>query len=145
MTPNAEHSGMGDGGFRPIAGADSPAARKCARCGHTIVPRGSAAPRYCAVCGHRLIPLADDIHYALSGTPRTPGRAIAALVLGILAFTPMCGFPLGLVAIILGLSAGERINRAPGSYTGKGLAVAGITLGIIACAIWLLVCIGLRQ
>jgi hypothetical protein len=82
-------------------------ARKCVRCGHTIAARGDGPPRYCAVCGHRLTPLHVEVDYALGGAPRTAGSAVAALVFGLFAFIPMCGLPLGLVAIGLGISAGR--------------------------------------
>jgi len=118
-------------------------ARKCVRCGHTIVARGDGPPRYCAVCGHRLTPLHVEVDYALGGAPRTAGSAVAALVLGLFAFIPMCGLPLGLLAIGFGISAKDRIKRSDGRLDGHGLAVAGIVLGVIGSVISTLFCLSL--
>ncbi len=118
-------------------------ARKCARCGRTIVPRGEEPARYCAVCGYRLTPLHVEVDLALTGTSKTAGTAIAALIFGLLALIPVCGVLPGLVAIGLGISAGQRISASGGRLGGQGLAVAGIVLGVIGCLIGTLTCIGL--
>ncbi len=64
----------------------------------------------------------------------TPGKAVAALVLGILAIPgiiiPIVGIVLGLLALILGLSARSQIRRD--GLTGSGQALAGVILGGIA-------------
>ena len=126
-----------------MSAAAPPNAPTCVRCGHAITAREGAPPRYCAVCGHRLTPLHIEVDYALGGAPRTAGIAVAALVFGLFAFIPMCGLPLGLLAIGLGISAAERIKRSDGRLEGRGLAVAGIVLGVIGSVIWTLVCLGL--
>jgi hypothetical protein len=118
-------------------------ARKCARCGRSIAPRREGPACYCPVCGFRLTPLHVEVNLALTGAPKTAATAIAALVFGLLAFIPMCGVPLGLVAIGLGISAGQRISVSGGRLGGQGLAVAGIVLGVIGCLLWTLTCIGL--
>jgi hypothetical protein len=66
---------------------------------------------------------------ALPMPQRTEGRAIAALVLGILGFV---AFPVApsVLAIWLGMSAKRRIQADP-SLTGEGLATAGVILGIV--------------
>ena len=74
---------------------------------------------------------------------QTAPSAIAALVFGILGL--FCLGPIfGIVAIVLGVVARNRIAREPGRYTGGGLATAGLVLGIVAfvlsgvgLAIWL--------
>lgn len=67
----------------------------------------------------------------------TPGKAVAALVLGILAIPgviiPFLGIVLGLLALILGLSARSQIRRE--GLTGSGQALAGVILGGIAIAL----------
>jgi len=58
---------------------------------------------------------------------RTSGKAIAALILGILAF-----FSLGITgipALILGVVALHEIDRSSGLINGKGMAIWGIALG----------------
>lgn len=67
--------------------------------------------------------------------PKTNGKAIAALVLGILSlFVPYVGFVLGIIAIVLAsISFKEmRINREQG----RGLAIGGLVCGIIATVIY---------
>ncbi len=62
----------------------------------------------------------------------TDGFAIAALVTGILG--------LAIVPLILGILAIARINRS--GQDGKGLAIAGIVLGVIGIVGWILIVVG---
>jgi type IV pilus assembly protein PilA len=64
-----------------------------------------------------------------AGPQETSGMAIAALVFGILGICLPC--PLGLVGIILGIVALNRIGSTPG-LGGRGLAIAGIVVPIAA-------------
>src|SRR5262249_55190011 len=59
--------------------------------------------------------------------PRTSPLAFAALGLGLLW---LCGIG-SLAAIVVSALALRQINRAQGTLTGKGLAVAGLVLGIV--------------
>lgn len=62
--------------------------------------------------------------------PRTSGWAVASLVMGILGWT--CLFFVGSVlAIIFGAVARHEIKKSDGELKGKGLATAGLTLGIL--------------
>ena len=65
--------------------------------------------------------------------PLGSGMAITALVLGILAvvfcWTVIGGVLFGLVAIVLGFVASRRARR--GVAAGRGLAIAGIVLGLL--------------
>ncbi len=61
----------------------------------------------------------------------TPGKAIAALVCGILGIT-MCGcFPISIVAWVLGKQSEREILASQGRLGGAGLAKAGWITGII--------------
>jgi hypothetical protein len=62
------------------------------------------------------------------------GMGTAALVLGILSF--LCGWILGLLAIIFGAIGIARANR--GEATNKGMAVAGLILGIVFFSGWVI-------
>jgi hypothetical protein len=62
----------------------------------------------------------------------TDGFAIASLVTGILG--------LAIVPLVLGIVAISRINRS--GQDGKGLAIAGIVLGVLGIVGWLLVVVG---
>lgn len=69
----------------------------------------------------------------------TSGKAIAAMVLGILGITGG-GAPLGIIALVLGYSARNDIRASRGTLDGDGMATAGIVLGWIAVALLLMVC-----
>jgi uncharacterized membrane protein len=57
-------------------------------------------------------------------------------VLGLIGWLP-CGIG-SVVGIVLGFIARDQIKRSWGSQTGAGLATAGIVLGFIGVAIWVL-------
>jgi hypothetical protein len=68
--------------------------------------------------------------------PRNDGRAVAALICGILAVVLwLCyavpGLVLGPVAFFLGLSARRRIAVSGGTLSGGGFALAGMILGAV--------------
>jgi DNA-directed RNA polymerase subunit RPC12/RpoP len=69
--------------------------------------------------------------------PRTCGTAIWSFVLSLVAF--FCLGPLaGIPAIICGHVAKGNIDRSQGMLTGRGLAIAGLIIGYVATAGWLL-------
>ncbi len=68
------------------------------------------------------------------------GRAVAALVLGILSVTCLgVGFLAGIPAIVLGAVARKDIERWQGARSGKGLAAAGIVTGLFGTGLSLVV------
>ncbi|MNI39647.1 hypothetical protein D3C73_938360 [compost metagenome] len=76
-----------------------------------------------------------DMPMQPAAPPKTNGKAIAALVLGILAlFIPYVGFILGIVAIIMASLSFKEIKR--NQEQGKGLAVAGLVCGIVGTVIY---------
>ena len=77
-----------------------------------------------------------DAHTSpVSGTAQRPGRAIAAMIIGIIAvlciLIPIAGIILGIVALALGSSARSDIGAGGAGYT---QAKADFILGIIAVA-----------
>ena len=67
-------------------------------------------------------------------TGRTDPLAIAALVCGVIQF---CGvFPAGIFAIVFGHKARRRIRET--GEDGDGLALAGLILGYISLALFLI-------
>jgi len=64
-------------------------------------------------------------------TPPGNGAAVASLVFGLLLCIPLIT---GLIAIVLGLKGRGRANQIGGN--GRGLATAGLTLGIIGVLGW---------
>lgn len=57
------------------------------------------------------------------------GKAVAALACGILSLI-VFGFIFGPIAVVVGIIARREIAREP-NLTGRGLALAGIILGIL--------------
>jgi hypothetical protein len=71
----------------------------------------------------------------VAGSARRPGRAIAAMIVGIIAvlciLIPIAGVILGIVALVLGSSARSDIGTGGNGYA---QAKAGFILGIVAIA-----------
>jgi hypothetical protein len=70
-----------------------------------------------------------------TGARQTDGRAVASMVVGIVSLAlgwlllPLLGGP---VALALGWGSMKRIEASGGALGGRGTAVAGLVLGIIA-------------
>jgi Domain of unknown function (DUF4190) len=72
--------------------------------------------------------------------PKTNGKAITALVLGILSLViPYLGFIIGIVAIVFAKLAKDEIKRT--GDEGRGLATAGLVTGIIGTALYSIIII----
>ncbi len=114
------------------------------KCGKQFQTKDENAGRRarCPECGNELIiPESEGVDDFLdnpylapskgSGSaslpPRTSGKAIASLVLGICSF--MCNVFTGIPAVILGCLGLMDIERSRGAITGKGIAIAGIVTG----------------
>src|SRR3954466_4493019 len=69
--------------------------------------------------------------YSMPPQRKTSGAAIAALIFGILGCVPLIT---GLIAIVCGF-IGIRTTRDP-RYSGRGMAVAGLILGLLSVVIW---------
>ena len=68
--------------------------------------------------------------------PRTDPFAIVAISAGGLAiFTGLGSLLLGAAAVVFGALSLSRIRREPGRFKGKGLATAGMIIGIVAAAL----------
>lgn len=67
--------------------------------------------------------------------PKTNGKAIASLVLGIVSL--FCfGLVTGILAIVFSRIATQEIAASHGSQTGAGMAKAGFIIGIIGLVLW---------
>jgi len=73
----------------------------------------------------------------MSSVRQTSTLAIISLVAGILGWValPFIG---SLTAIITGHMARSEIRRLPAQYDGDGLALAGLILGWVNVALWIL-------
>jgi hypothetical protein len=70
--------------------------------------------------------------------PRTPGQAYASMILGILGIFPVCPVVLSVIALALGVTAKNEIDRSGGMLRGSGIALTGIITGGIGLAIYVL-------
>jgi hypothetical protein len=75
-----------------------------------------------------------------NAAPRANGLGIASMVLGIVAVIPCFSVILipGLLAVIFGAIALSQLGKNPARYTGKGMATAGLVLGLVSLVILLL-------
>ena len=64
----------------------------------------------------------------------TSGKATTSLVLGIVSLV-MCGFLVGIPAMVLGSQAKKEIRRSEGRVGGEGLATAGFWTGLVG-TVW---------
>jgi uncharacterized protein DUF4190 len=67
-------------------------------------------------------------------------KAILALAFGVLGLVvgSLCfgvGFFIGIPAIILGLRARQQIDASGGKQGGRGMATAGLVLGVLSCVL----------
>ncbi len=111
----------------------------CSKCGEKNPDDG----KFCSKCGTALTatkaPAAAPAPAKTAAAgEKTSGLAIAALVMGIAAFVVFG--PLAVLAIIFGAIGISQANKDP-NLKGKGMAVAGLVLGIIAVAGWVIVMI----
>lgn len=74
----------------------------------------------------------------MNGESTTSGKAIGSLVCGIIGFF-ICGLILGIVAIVLGKQAMGEIDTSGGAIGGRGLALAGIIMGVIDLVAWAII------
>jgi len=71
--------------------------------------------------------------------PRTSGLAITSMICGILGIIiPYLGFILAILGIVFGAIAIHQTGSQP-NLGGRGMAIAGLVLGIIAIALWAIV------
>jgi uncharacterized protein DUF4190 len=68
------------------------------------------------------------------------GKAIAALVLGILSLIAPLGIVLGIIAIVLGVLARKEIQGSA-SLDGDGMALAGIITGALGSVLFIVLVI----
>lgn len=121
---------------------------KCPRCATTIEKPATGSP-VCPNCGFGST--AAPVQPAFSSAPsgfvaqQKKGLGIASMIMGILSmcvgWIPFVGWA-GLILAILGAVFGgiqlSNIKKNPAAYGGKGMAITGLVLSIIALALVLL-------
>jgi prepilin-type processing-associated H-X9-DG protein len=100
---------------------------RCPECGADLIIPGPDIGGVADVTDnpYRAPATAPDAAHALA--PRTSGKAIASLVLGICSF--FCNLFTGIPALILGILGLGEIKQSRGAIQGKGMAITGIVLG----------------
>ena len=113
----------------------------CPRC-QTVVAYAEGTRPACPACGYpgpdRRVPPAPWTPPVpgVAAPTRTSGKAVAALVLGVLGILTLpLGFPLAIAALVLGILARREVRAGGAAVEGNGMAVAGIVLGAIALAL----------
>ena len=115
----------------------------CSRCGQENPAGGSV----CGSCGQPLMqpgtaPVISPGTGTGAGTPsetaRNDGKAIASLLLGLLSLACL-GFLTGIPAIILGHISRSDIKKSMGRLKGEGMALAGLTMGYVGVALFILI------
>ncbi len=101
----------------------------CRFCGYNLT--GTLMGGVCPECGR---PVADTIRTFADA--KTSGKAIASLVLGIIALTTGC-LPLGPLAIYFAKKSEAQIAAGIVSQSSKGIAKAGFVLGVISTVLLL--------
>ena len=82
------------------------------------------------------MPPAQNPQYGMSGYAATKDQTLATISLGmgIVSIVSICcfgGVLLGLPAAIVGFIAMKNVDTNPAKYTGRGMAIAGMVIGIV--------------
>ena len=109
------------------APGQEPPRRPCPSCGEPIVANAAK----CRFCGAVFDPRLRATSCAGPGWPSYQGFAITSMILGILALISCyCGPIFGIAAIIFAVVANNGMKTS-GNLNGKGMATAGLVMGII--------------
>ncbi len=76
---------------------------------------------------------------AVAAPGRTNGLAVTSMVLGIVGIVLFCLYAIpSILAVIFGAVALNQFKTQPSVYTGRGMAIAGLVLGLIGVGILVL-------
>jgi predicted RNA-binding Zn-ribbon protein involved in translation (DUF1610 family) len=148
--PDAPAPPVGDDLLDELAGprraaddvASSPenvARRPCPECGEMI----AASAGRCRFCGAVFDPRLLGSHRHFGKGQSYNGFAVTSMVTGIVAVPGLCvyawpGILLGIIAIVFGNVALKGMAKS-GNDQGRGMAVAGLVLGIVVSAVAVLI------
>ena len=123
---------------------------RCPYCGSVVEPaRDTSGALFCPACQNtgKVTPVWPPLPNGGAGAvlspgaapaapAATPGKAVAALVLGIcgITFSPL-GLLLGPLAIVFAVQARRELKRLPAGTPGQGMSISGLVLGSIAIVI----------
>ena len=116
----------------------SPTGIACIRCGYDV--SGTALGSTCPECGTPVldsVPKPSPRVVGPDGVERgvLPTSSVAGWALGVGIASILCCGPLGIVAILLGAQARRDIANGSVDPSRRGVATAGIVLGILGLAI----------
>ena len=139
-SPDSAESWL-DGLQSPDAAATTPGAggearRPCPMCGEMIA---AGAPK-CRFCGAVFDPRLRGSGSSMQRGQSQQGLAITSMVLGILSLCGCFGPVSGIAAVIIGVVAGNGMKRSK-NFEGKGMATAGVVMGIIGAILWTIIMI----
>ena len=135
VTPSADYAGRKRGWLATTR-------RPCPECGEMIAV-GAAK---CRFCGAVFDPRLRRSAVRGGGTGQSyNGFAITSMVLGIVGIPGLCvylwpGVIMGIVAVVFGIVALKGMKNS-GNDEGKGMAIAGLVLGIVVITIAVLLII----
>ncbi|HLW54841.1 MAG TPA: DUF4190 domain-containing protein [Candidatus Angelobacter sp.] len=121
----------------------------CGKCGLA----NAASSRFCSNCANPLTAGAAPSSAAAVPAPVvspsigqqpfpvTAEGAKITLGLGIASWI-LCGLPTGIPAIVLGHRTLKKIRESRGRLKGQEMVLAGLILGYVSCAIWVVLLIG---
>ena len=75
---------------------------------------------------------------ANGGEPRINGMALTGFILSLVGLF-IFGFIFGVLAIIFSAIGLAKIKKDPAKWKGKGMAIAGLVIGIVAILAWLII------
>jgi len=104
---------------------------KCTQCGFV----GFAETDYCKRCGSSLLNRSSVEITENYKTARElqDGLAIAALVIGIISLFTLGLFVVGaVVGVVLAVKAIKKVDTEPARYSGRGLALSGLSLCLVS-------------
>jgi hypothetical protein len=107
--------------------------RFCQKCGASVPPpAGQYDASFQPTAAPATAPPAQPASYQPGTAVKTSGMAIASLILGIIGMISIPTMLLSILAIIFGAIGMGQVNKSNGLLKGKGMAVTGIILGILA-------------
>lgn len=114
--------------------------------GNQPVASGGTQPY--AAAGGAYAPGGGQVVYGGGGYPvtqqqRTNGFSVASLVLGIVGFFFYPFLIPGALAIIFGFVGMNQVGKSGGAQRGRGLAIAGLIIGIVDVVLFLIVVIAI--
>lgn len=127
--PVHAYAAAGDRAPAIVRTSDGKQAIRCPRCAGV----SAISANNCKACGMPFTMEGTTLEAAGSSN----GFAVASLVLGIIGIPAACAVIPPVLAVIFGLIALSQIGKA-GESGGKGMAIAGTILGVIGCALSML-------